>query len=302
MKKAKILIGTDFSQQSSVAIEAGLSWAQYLNCGGIVINVNNTLENPEGALLLKREYESIVNELANALKVKLLDTLNQQIASFVDKYPLEDHYILYGKRNETILEEIKRLNAKLLVLGTHGHFNLENFFLGSTTDKAIRTAPCPVLAVKNSAACVPKKIMWLSDLTEMSRFTFEWVKILAHAFKSHIVVTHVVAPDLHSYEEREDLPSAIEQIFEQERSISKQELAVYKESLRQNGIDYSCCLEIAKQSRVAVTLLKMIKEQSPDLVILGTHGGQGIKKFFVGGVAEYLVRRVPCSFLVVRSE
>jgi nucleotide-binding universal stress UspA family protein len=39
----------------------------------------------------------------------------------------------------------------------------------------------------------------------------------------------------------------------------------------------------------------------PDLIVIGTHGRRGAKRFFLGSVAEAVVRRAPCPVLTLRS-
>ena len=53
---------------------------------------------------------------------------------------------------ERICERALELEADLLVMGTHGRTGLAHTFLGSTTERTLRTAPCPVLAVRARSA------------------------------------------------------------------------------------------------------------------------------------------------------
>lgn len=53
-----------------------------------------------------------------------------------------------GVPHREIVAVVRAEQADLVVLGTHGRGGLERFLLGSVTDRVIRTAPCPVLAVR----------------------------------------------------------------------------------------------------------------------------------------------------------
>jgi nucleotide-binding universal stress UspA family protein len=44
------------------------------------------------------------------------------------------------------------------------------------------------------------------------------------------------------------------------------------------------------------------KEIGADLIVIGTHGRQGIRRFLLGSVAESVVRSAPCSVLTIRSK
>jgi len=48
--------------------------------------------------------------------------------------------------------------------------------------------------------------------------------------------------------------------------------------------------------------LSLIDEHELDLVVTGTHGGKGIKSFFLGSMSEQLVRKASCSTFVVKPQ
>jgi nucleotide-binding universal stress UspA family protein len=53
-----------------------------------------------------------------------------------------------GSADEKIVEYAKQNNIDLITLGVRGHGLVETLFLGSTTDRVARQAPCPVLSVR----------------------------------------------------------------------------------------------------------------------------------------------------------
>ncbi len=53
-----------------------------------------------------------------------------------------------GEPYKKIIELAEEEKIDLIVIGTHGHKRLTHFLLGSVTEKVIRTAPCPVLVVR----------------------------------------------------------------------------------------------------------------------------------------------------------
>ncbi len=52
---------------------------------------------------------------------------------------------------------------------------------------------------------------------------------------------------------------------------------------------------------VAPTLLHLAEEARVDLIVMGTHGRRGVKRFLLGSVAEEVVRQAPCAVLTVRE-
>ncbi len=64
------------------------------------------------------------------------------------KAPQIDSRVLHGIPDKVIAEFVRDHNIDLLVMATHGHGGLAHALLGSTTERVVRTAPCPVLVVR----------------------------------------------------------------------------------------------------------------------------------------------------------
>ena len=54
-----------------------------------------------------------------------------------------------GRAHDEIVSFARETKTDLIVIGTHGYRGLRHFFLGSTAEKVVRTAPCPVLVVRD---------------------------------------------------------------------------------------------------------------------------------------------------------
>jgi nucleotide-binding universal stress UspA family protein len=51
----------------------------------------------------------------------------------------------------------------------------------------------------------------------------------------------------------------------------------------------------------ATEIPRVAKEESVDLIVMGTHGRTGLSRLLMGSVAELVVRRAPCAVLTVRQ-
>ncbi len=58
--------------------------------------------------------------------------------------------ILHGKASDQIAEYSKQNNADLICIATHGRGGFEHFLFGSTTERVLRKASCPVFVVKTA--------------------------------------------------------------------------------------------------------------------------------------------------------
>ncbi|MBI4600377.1 MAG: universal stress protein [Planctomycetes bacterium] len=57
-------------------------------------------------------------------------------------------FVASGLPWEKITEHARANAADLIVLGQHGHGLLDRLLVGSTTDRVLRKAPCPILVVR----------------------------------------------------------------------------------------------------------------------------------------------------------
>jgi universal stress protein A len=73
------------------------------------------------------------------------DTLN---AEGLETEPYER----FGPPAECILDEARRISADYIVMGSHGHSALYEAFVGSTTGRVLKDAPCPVVIVSTARA------------------------------------------------------------------------------------------------------------------------------------------------------
>lgn len=68
------------------------------------------------------------------------------------------------------------------------------------------------------------------------------------------------------------------------------------------GLDAELKLVESETKHISDMLAEAATEWQADLLIVGTHGRRGVERFFVGSVAERLVRKVETSLLLVRSD
>jgi len=74
------------------------------------------------------------------------------------------------------------------------------------------------------------------------------------------------------------------------------------ETARAVGVEAESKLVESEEKHVSDMLIEAASEWQADLLVVGTHGRRGIERFFVGSVAERLVRKGQTSLLLVRSE
>jgi nucleotide-binding universal stress UspA family protein len=78
------------------------------------------------------------------------DELQEWHETLQDQAPNVHARLESGEAAAVLLDYAEENDVDLLILGSHGRTGVERFLLGSTTEKVIRSAPCPVLVVKPS--------------------------------------------------------------------------------------------------------------------------------------------------------
>jgi nucleotide-binding universal stress UspA family protein len=139
----KILVGCDFSPDSSLAFQYGLSLAQEFQASLHLVHV---IQIPLYDYLEKagEPKEASQKDLKSELKRKLADMVPAEARTWCEPVTT----LLAGQPHEEITKYSVVNDIDLIVLGVRGHSLVETLFVGSTTDRVMRRAPCPVLSVQ----------------------------------------------------------------------------------------------------------------------------------------------------------
>src|SRR5579872_4049932 len=102
-----------------------------------------------------------------------------------------------GSAAEVITGFAHRYTADLIVVGTSSRSGLGKLFLGSVAEEIIREAPCPVLTVGpcviSEASEAFQSILCATDFSTASSRVVDFAVFLAHEFRAHLTLTHVVS-------------------------------------------------------------------------------------------------------------
>jgi nucleotide-binding universal stress UspA family protein len=143
IKLKKILVGCDFSPDSDQAFKHGLSLAQEFEAE---LHLANVIETPVQTNLLKSESpaaEEVQEDYRHLLGQKLKDLVPEEARNWCAPHTS----ILEGQPYEELAQYAELNDIDMIVMGVRGHGLMKTLFLGSTTDRVVRRAPCPVLSV-----------------------------------------------------------------------------------------------------------------------------------------------------------
>ena len=141
-----ILVGMDFSRQAQQALTYALTLARERDAALLVLHVIDGHALPELARLAEVPERTLMDRLGRERRQRLTEVI--KTADDGEGEVALEPLIAWGRPFEEILKKAAEAPAVLIVLGTAGHSaDLEKVLFGSTAEKVLRSAPCPVLCV-----------------------------------------------------------------------------------------------------------------------------------------------------------
>lgn len=134
-----ILAPTDFSEPSRQSVKTAAALAA--QCGAKVILLHVVHLPVSGAIEAALDMDEIVNSSRQSL---------EEISREIPVALIQEKLVRLGPQGavQGIVELAREISVDLIVIATHSHGRLERALLGSTAEKVVRHAPCPVLVVR----------------------------------------------------------------------------------------------------------------------------------------------------------
>jgi len=139
----RILVACDFSSYSSLAVQYGLSLAQEFQSE---VNLIHVIEPAVYKDLLRPAMEAR-EEYQQDLREELNRKLTEMIPEEAYNWCTPKTTLLAGQPHEELTKYAVVHGVDLIVLGVRGYSLVETLFVGSTTERVVRQAACPVLSV-----------------------------------------------------------------------------------------------------------------------------------------------------------
>lgn len=293
-----VLIGTSLEDESDNVVRAGLAVARAARARVYLVHA----AAPEAPLV---GYEPGLDlKLAQEDLAARDEQLRRQIARLgIGEEELAGREVLAGAPHRLLTEAAGQSGAGLIVLGATGAGPLAAELLGSTADRVLRKATCPVLVVRGELRLPPKRVLAPVDLSALSGDAFHCgLHLLAQlASGGEVEVRAVYALGfLDALQRRKEGQGERASFTDVERHIAG-ELERFVLENRPSGLPFE--VETAVLSGEArFEILDELKAHPADLVVLGTHGRGGLDRLMLGSVAATIARKAPCSVLLVSPE
>ncbi len=141
----KILVPTDFSDFSNKALDYAMALAKAHDAEVLVLHVTAPPSYPVETSIAAEVYEEIEDRMRQDAEKRLAEILEGEDARTVATHTR----VAEGSPFVQIIRIAREEDVDLIVIATHGVSGIKHLLLGSTAEKVVRKAPCPVLTVKD---------------------------------------------------------------------------------------------------------------------------------------------------------
>lgn len=141
----RILVPIDFSDYSKSALKYAAQIAKFFEASITLVYVVEPMIYPADFSMGQVAIPSTDMNLHERAE----EELNTLAKSVIDSSLKVDVVIKTGKPFVEINETAQEIDADLIIIATHGHTGVEHILFGSTAEKVVRKAPCPVLTLRN---------------------------------------------------------------------------------------------------------------------------------------------------------
>jgi nucleotide-binding universal stress UspA family protein len=140
----KILVPIDFSSTSKKAFQYALRFAEQFGCKIVLLHVVEPVEAIAGTPLAVDIFAQPEEDTtaAEAELASLVASSRRRRNSFISA-------VRTGHAPNEITKTARELDVDLIVIATHGYTSWRHLCIGSTAERVVRTAPCPVLVVRD---------------------------------------------------------------------------------------------------------------------------------------------------------
>ncbi len=206
-----------------------------------------------------------------------------------------------GRPWEAIVEAVDRHDARLAVVGPHGHLDgthrTGDRLLGSTADRVVRHASCPVLVASTAQSpgddLVGARWLVATDLSPVSLEALREAKELADATGGELLLVHVLR-DVGG--RGDESLKGNEALVAHLRERTATEVAAAVES----ALPGSVIPHEVRWGEPSAEIVAAAEEHGADFVVVGTRGRTALAHLLLGSTAETVLRRVHSPVLLVR--
>lgn len=262
----RILVPTDFSKHATNALKVAVQIAKEHDAEIVLLHMLELPQQTSDALDRGNEIPEIMLYKKMAVQ-RVEDLTNSDILSGVKA----SNIVQFERAFEGILAISKENNIDLVVMGSHGASGFKEMFIGSNTEKVVRSSEVPVLVIKNETDHFEtKNMIFASDFTDEVNEPFKKVLKFADMLNADLKLVMINTPN------------------------SFKTTAVAEKMMNDfaDRFDMGHCKKyIYNDANIEKGILNFAHSVNADLIAICTHGRTGMARLLNGSISEDLVNR-----------
>jgi nucleotide-binding universal stress UspA family protein len=293
MQLKSILCPIDFSDFSAAAFQHALSLAEYYKARIVALHIVELWRYPFADYAAhEADYAKFSRALSEGGEVQLQQFVKEHAAG-----GLQPELVVHqGNAANDILSFVQEQNMEAIVMGTHGRRGFDRLVLGSTTDRVIRKAACPVLVVSSAShkdlSMDPEgrhrlsRILYCTDFSNNSEQARGYAISLAAEYGAELTFLHVA-------ERVSDLARAEAIIAERTQELDKLVSEAERKSL-----NVKAAVTFGKPYE---EIVRHATETQASLIIMTARGGDAVDRAVFGSTTYRVIQFGPCPVLAVHT-
>ncbi|WP_299210135.1 universal stress protein [uncultured Dokdonia sp.] len=263
----KILVPVDFSNYSEYALEVAASFAKKHDAEIILLHMLGLSQ----AVLTKNEDEEVAEAIYYMkLAEKRFNILGTRIS--LEGLTVSEIVQNYKDFNE-INEVVKDQGADLIVMGSHGSSGISEIFVGSNTEKVVRTSEVPVLVIKEHLSDFTiHKVVFACDFKTENILVYRKAMQFFERIGAAVDLVYVNVPGT-SFRSTTQIQEQAEEFLS---------IADFDATIHPNEVVYLNGYSIEQ------AIFDYAKKIQADALAIPTHGRKGLAHFFNGSIGEDL--------------
>ena len=294
----RILCPVDLSDFSLDALRHGLSLATWYSAQLTLFHVYEIFQ----PLALERTPGS-VPVFADADPAKVAEEVRSFCAPLVEPSGQRvDIVVRPGQAASEIRHEAERQPFDLVILGTHGRSGFERLFLGSVTEKVLRSTRVPVLTipppVRDAGSPLYKTILCAIDFSAASTRALEYALSLAREADARLILLHAIEDILGDAGMQTLSHLNLSEYYQQ---IEQDALTRLRTAVPDDARVWARPEERVVRGRAYRAILDSVSNDQVDLVVMGVEGKGAVDRFVFGSTTDRVIRQAGCPVLTLHS-
>ena len=291
----RILCPVDLSAFSHHALRHALALAEWYRAR---ITIFHAYSGPRSVLPPLLADDSVLSPIQAE---EVAEEVRRFCGASINGYEHVEILARDGIATREIVELAEELPADLLVLGTHGRTGFERLFLGSVTEKVLRSTTVPVMTIPpptEGGSTSYKTILCPLDFSRASMHACEYALSLAQEADARLILLHVIESVLG---EAGAADMGHLRVSEYEQYLEDDAMARLKTMVPDQARLWSAPEERIAKGRAYQEILTVARDEGVDLIVMGVHGRSALNRLLFGSTTHHVIREAGCPVLTIRG-